>query len=190
MAEELSLSDLKVGTTIGIKGDPWIITAAEFMKKSKTRPVVRTTIRNLRTGQVQEQTFQQGDIIKAAEVEKVKAQYLFRNQSAATFMQADTFEQHSIPLTNIEHALPWLREGQEVTLIVHEGNPVSVELPPHIEVKVTSAPPGVRGDSATNVMKEIVIDTGAKIKAPLFIKEGDTILVDTRTGKYVERANK
>lgn len=190
----LTINDLRSGVTVIEDGDPWVVLSTDFMKKAQRRPVLRTKLRNLRTGQVKDRTFKQGDSIPEADVEKRKAQFLYKGTAAgggeaATFMDQETYEQHTLSAAAVgEAASSFLREGMEVLLLTFDGVPVAVQLPMKVERKVVSAPPGVRGDSASNITKEVVIEGGLKVKAPLFVKEGDVIVVDTRTGDYVSKA--
>lgn len=184
----LAMNDLRVGVTITEAGDPWVVLETDFMKKAQRRPVMRTKIRNLRTGAVKEQTFKQGDSIPEAEVTKAKAQFLYGGGDQYTFMDQGTYEQYTVAKSVVSGAAAFLREGLEVDLLIFEGSPVAVQLPIKLTMKVVSAPPGVRGDSASNISKEVVVEGDMKIKAPLFVKEGDAIVVDTRTGEYVGKA--
>lgn len=211
----LTMNDLRVGVTITEAGDPWVVLETDFMKKAQRRPVMRTKIRNLRTGAVKEHTFKQGDSIPEAEVTKAKAQFLYRSGGPSTlrgaqghpesdrgatssgsshgddqytFMDTGTYEQYTVANSVVGGAAAFLREGLTVDLLIFEGSPVAVQLPIKLTMKVVSAPPGVRGDSASNISKEVVVEGDMKIKAPLFVKEGDSIVVDTRTGEYVGKA--
>ncbi len=184
----LTINDLRAGVTITEAGDPWVVLETDFMKKAQRRPVMRTKIRNLRTGAVRERTFKQGDSIPEAEVAKVKAQFLYRAGEDFTFMDQSTYEQYTVGASAVGEAAPFLREGAEAELMTYEGSPVAVQLPIKMKLKVVSAPPGVRGDSATNITKEVEVEGGIKVKAPLFVKEGDVIVVDTRTKEYASKA--
>lgn len=181
----LSMNDLRTGITLLEAGDPWVVLATDFMRKAQRRPVMRTKIRNLRTGQVKERTFKQGDSIAEADVAKVKAQFLYQRDGQFTFMDASTYEQYSVSKDAVGSAAAFLCEGVLVDLLTFQGSPVAVQLPSKLNLSVIAAPPGVRGDSASNITKEVTLEGGTKIKAPLFVKEGDTITVDTRTGEYV-----
>jgi len=184
----LTINDLRVGVTIAEAGDPWVILETDFMKKAQRRPVMRTKIRNLRTGRVKDRTFKQGDSIPEAEVGKGKAQFLYTADRQYTFMDQGTYEQYALSGDAIGSAAQFLREGMVVDLLTFEGLPVAVQLPIKIPMKVISAPPGVRGDSVSNLQKEITVEGGMKLKAPLFVKEGDTVVIDTRSGEYVSKA--
>lgn len=184
----LTMNDLRTGVTILEAGDPWVILETDFMKKAQRRPVMRTKMRNLRTGQVKDHTFKQGDSIPEAEVTKAKARFLFSGGDRFTFMDEGTYEQYSLPAEAVGSAAPFLHEGTTVDLLTFEGTPVALQLPIKMRLNVVSAPPGIRGDSASNIMKEVTLEGGIKVKAPLFIKEGDAVLVDTRTKEYVGKA--
>ena len=184
----LAMNDLRQGVTILDGGDPWVVLETDFMKKAQRRPVMRTKIRNLRSGQVKERTFKQGDNIPEADVGKVKARFLYAADRNYTFMDDMTYEQYTLSGDVLGTSVAFLREGSVVDLLTFEGNPVIAQLPIKVEAKVISAPPGVRGDSATNIMKEVTVEGNVKVKAPLFVKEGDMIIVDTRTGEYVSKA--
>lgn len=185
----LTINGLRVGVTITEAGDPWVVLETDFMKKAQRRPVMRTKIRNLRTGAVKERTFKQGDSIPEADVAKVKAQFLYRAGEAFTFMDQSTYEQFTLSAETVGAQASLLREGTPVDLLTFEGAAVAVQLPIKMTVKVTSAPPGVRGDSASNISKEVTVEGGMRVKVPLFVKEGDSIVVDTRTGEYVGKAD-
>lgn len=183
----LTMNELRQGATITENGDPWIILESDFMKKAQRRPVMRTKMRNLRTGQVVSKTFKQGDSAEEADIAKTKAQYLYMTGNEYAFMNQENYEQYSLSKEQLGDAMRFLQEGMELEILLFESNPVSVKLPIKVEMKVVQAAPGIRGDSASNIMKEVVVEGGAKMQAPLFIKEGDVIRVDTRTGEYVER---
>lgn len=184
----LTMNDLRQGATLVEGGDPWIVVESDFMKKAQRRPVMRTKLRNLRTGQVVHKTYKQGDSIPEADVTKSKAQLLYKGADGYAFMDQSSYEQYTISAEQIGDGAKYLRDGMEVELVSFEGAPVSVQLPIKVEVKVTEAAPGIRGDSASNIMKEATAEGGIRIQVPLFIKEGDTVRIDTRTGEYVERA--
>ncbi|PIT98497.1 MAG: elongation factor P [Candidatus Andersenbacteria bacterium CG10_big_fil_rev_8_21_14_0_10_54_11] len=184
----LGMTDIKKGKVIVLDGEPFAVTSAEFLRKQKRRPVVRSVLRHLVTGQTREHTFMQSDKVAEADVESVPFQFLFREGEQFTFMNQTTFEQVELSAATVGEAALYLLEGQEAQLVLFDGKPVAVELPIKIERKVVMAPPGVRGDTSSNVMKEVEIEGGAMVKAPLFIKKGDTIVIDTRTGAYAARA--
>lgn len=181
------MNDMRPGITFTDNGDPWIILEADFMKKAQRRPVMRTKARNLRTSQVVNKTYKQGDSIEEADIARTKAQVLYVTGKEFSFMNQETYEQYTLTADQIGDVAKFLHEGMEVEVMIFEGSPVSVKLPIKIEVKIIEAAPGLRGDSASNIMKEAIIEGGVKIQVPLFIKEGDVVRLDTRNGEYVER---
>lgn len=171
-----------------LEGEPYVVVSAEFLRKQQRRPVVRSVLRNIRTGQTKEHSFQQSDKVPEADIERKPFQFLYTNENSWSFMDQETYEQIELSKDAVGDAAQFLLEGQEATLVLFERNPVGVELPIKIDRKVIEAAPGVRGNTSTNVMKEVVVEGNVRVKAPLFIKEGDSIRIDTRTGEYVERA--
>ncbi|MFH1427373.1 MAG: elongation factor P, partial [Patescibacteria group bacterium] len=157
-------------------------------KTGRGGAVLKTKLKNLINGNILEKTFQGNDKAVEAETETKKVNYLYKDENEAYFMDNETYDQFSLNLDQIGERQKFLKDGTEVNLLYFSGNPVALELPVKIELKVISAPPGVKGNSAGNVTKQIELETGAKINAPLFINEGDVIRVNTDTGEYVERA--
>lgn len=182
------MNDVRKGVAIVLEGEPYLTMSAEFLRKQQRRPVVRATLKHLGTGRVKEHTFMQSDKIMEANIERKPNQFLYADGNKYTFMDQGTYEQAELGQEVVGEMTRFLLEGQEATLLLFDGAPVAVELPIKIDRKVITAPPGVKGDTSTNVMKEIEVEGGVKVKAPLFIKEGDTIRIDTRSGQYLERA--
>jgi elongation factor P len=176
------------GKIIVLDGEPYVIVSADFLRKQQRRPVINTILKHLKTGQTKEHTFQQSDRADEADIERAPHQFLYMEGAKYVFMNTQTYEQIEIPAAIIGDIARFLLEGEEVQVVLFEGNPVSVDMPIKIDRKVIDAPPGVRGDTSSNVTKEIIIEGGVRMRAPLFIKEGDSIRVDTRTGEYLERA--
>ena len=185
----LTINDLRQGVTVIEGSDPWVVVEADFMKKAQRRPVMRTKLRNLRTGQVIHRTYKQGDSIPEADVTKAKAQFLYATGDHYTFMDHTTYEQYTLSRDQVGAGAQFLREGGDVELVTFAGAPVAVQLPIKVELKVLQAAPGIRGDSASNIMKDATLEGGIRIQVPLFIREGDVVRVDTRTGEYAERAS-
>jgi elongation factor P len=140
------------------------------------------------SGNVMEQTFQGNDKAEEADVENKGANYLYKDETFAYFMDNADFEQFSLPLDQLGEQDKFLKEDTLVDVLYFQNQPMSIKLPIKMTFKVTSAPPGVRGNSAGNVMKTIELETGATLQAPMFINEGDTIRINTESGEYVERA--
>jgi len=184
----LSMNDIKKGKVIEFEQEPYVVVSSEFMRKQKARPVMRTVIKNLKTGQTKEHTWQQSDKVAEANVQSKDFQFLYQSGDKFSFMNQETFDQIELDVDVIGDNAKYLLEGQIVSVMLFENEPVSIELPIKVERKVIEAPPGVKGDTTTNVMKDVVIEGGTKMKAPLFVKEGESIVIDTRSGEYVEKA--
>ncbi len=160
------------------------------MNPGKGSAFVRTRLKNIRTGKVIENTFKAGEEIDIVDVEKKKMQYLFADATTATFMDTQTYDQVAVPLELIGEMKPFLKEGLDAMIVLFENNPVNLELPKKVTYKVVSSAEAVRGDtSGGRVTKEIELETGLKIQAPIFIKLGENVVVSTETGEYVERAS-
>ena len=184
----LGISDIKKGKTVVLDAQPFLVMSADFMRKQKGRPVVRSVLKNVKTGQSKEHTFMQSDKVEEADIEREKYQFLYEQNDDWIFMNPVSYEQIILDEEEVGAATKFLLEGQDVELMMFDGQAITVDLPIKIDRKVIVAPPGIKGDTSTNVMKEVEIEGRAKVKAPLFIKEGDVITIDTRTGEYVEKA--
>lgn len=183
----LSFNEIRKGSIIVLDGEPYVVASAEFLRKQQRRPVMRTILKSLKSDAVKEHSFQQSDRVAEADIERSDCQFLYRGGTSFTFMNQTTYEQFDIDADIVGDAATFLIEGQVVEVMLFEGEPVSIALPIKIERKVIEAPPGVRGDTSGSAMKDVVIEGDTKVKAPLFVNEGDIIRIDTRTGDYVER---
>ncbi|MFH1233745.1 MAG: elongation factor P [Patescibacteria group bacterium] len=184
----LSLKEIKIGKLIKINDEPFVVIKAEHHKMGRGGAVLKTKLKNLINHNVIEKTFQGNDKADEAITETKKANYLYKTDTEVCFMNNETYEQFSLPIEQIGEILKFLKEGTDVDILYFQNNPVAVNLPIKIELKVISAPPGVKGNSAGNVTKVIELETGAQINAPMFINEGDIVKINTDTGEYVERA--
>jgi len=184
----ISPNDLKNGMTIMWRGHIHQIVEFQHVKPGKGHAFVRTRLKNLKTGQVIDNIFKAKENVEQAIVERHIVQYLYRDTNNLVFMDTSTYEQMEVPISQTEHLLPYLKENEEVTAVMHEGKVIDITLPFTVELKVVSAPPGVKGDTATGGTKPVEVETGTTIQAPLFINEGDVIKVDTRSGEYLTRA--
>jgi elongation factor P len=182
-------SDFRNGMKLEIDGDPWVMTYFQHVKPGKGGAFVRTKLRNLRTGKNVDRTFRAGERVVEADVEDRKMQYLYAEADAIVCMDTTTFEQLHIPLEQVGSAKSYLQENAEVSVILYKGQPISIEIPSFVVAKVVQTDPGLKGDTASGATKPAKIETGATVLVPLFIKEGEMIRVDTRTGAYVERAS-
>lgn len=185
----LSMKEIKLGKVIKWNDEPFVIIKTEHSKKARAGAVLRVKMKNLLSGSVIEETFQGSDKAEEADLERGKrAQYLYKDENSAYFMDQESFEQFGLPIDQVEHQLNFLSEGENVLYMSFEGKPVSLDLPPKVDLRITEAPEGVKGDSAQGrVMKTATVESGYEVQVPLFIKEGDLIKINTETGEYVER---
>jgi elongation factor P len=181
-------ADIRNGLCIEFNNDLYSIVEFQHVKPGKGAAFVRTKLKNLKTGKVIPNTFNAGVKINIARVERRPYQYLYKDDMGYNFMHVETFEQYPIP-EDIISAPDLLKEGQEVEIVFHADTetPLTCDLPPFVELEVTYAEPGVKGDTATNTLKPATMETGAVINVPLFIEPGEKIKVDTRTKTYSER---
>ena len=184
----ISSSDFRTGLTLEIDNGVWQIVDFQHVKPGKGAAFVRTKIKNVQTGAVVERTFNPNEKLPAAHVETRAMQYLYEADGMYTFMDNETYEQIEIPAGNLEWEMNFLKESDEVEVTSYEGEVLGVSLPINVPFKVIETEPAVRGDTATGATKNAVIETGYQIKVPLFISEGEVIIVNTVDGKYQGRA--
>ena len=183
-----STNEFKTGLKILIDGDPYSIVENEMVKPGKGQAFNRVKIRNLRNGRVVEKTWKSGDTVEAADVVDADMTYLYSDGDFWTFMTPDTFEQYTAGKAAMGDAAQWLKEGATCIITLWNGNPLTVTPPAHVELKIVGTDPGVRGDTVTGGQKPAKLETGATVRVPLFISDGETIRVDTRKGEYISRA--
>ena len=183
-----TLNDIKKGININYNGEPYVVIDANFVRMQARQPVMQTKLKSLVSGKVLEITFKPGDKVEYADLQRGQANYMYKDETSAFFMNNDTYEQFDIPLDQLGNKINYLKEGTDCDVLYFENKPVNIDIPIKIKLKVTQAPPGVKGDSSSNVTKQITLETGAVINAPLFIKQGDEIIVNTESEEYVERA--
>lgn len=182
------MNEIKVGKVIEINNEPYIVIKTDHHKMGRGGAVLKTKLKNLISANVLEKTFQGNDKAEEANIERKKANYMYKDENEAHFMDNTDFEQFSLPLDQIGDKQKFLKEDTDVDVLYFSNKPVSIDLPIKMKLLVTSAPPGVKGNSAGNVNKQIELETGTTINAPMFINEGDVIIVNTDTEEYVERA--
>ncbi|MFN3780886.1 MAG: elongation factor P [Candidatus Kapaibacteriota bacterium] len=180
-------SDLRPGAVINFNGELHIVLESEHRTPGNLRAFYQVKMRNMKTGRLSEYRFRSGESIEFVHVERKDFQYLYRDGNNFFFMDTETFEQIPLDMELVGKAVDYLTENMEVQLAFVDGQPIGVELPPHVNLRVVQTEPGVRGDTATNVLKPAVLESGVTIQVPIFINEGDLVRVDTRTGEYVER---
>lgn len=183
----VSTNEFRAGLKILLDGDPYAIVENEFVKPGKGQAFNRVRVRNLKTGRTVEKTFKSGDTAEVADVVDRNMQYLYSDGELWHFMEPDTFEQIPAGEAAVTDAKQWLREQDVCTVTLWNGVPLSIEPPNFVELKIIETDPGVRGDTATGGMKPARLETGAVVKVPLFINEGEVIKVDTRSSAYVSR---
>lgn len=183
----INANDLRRGVMIKVDDELFIVLSFQHVKPGKGGAFVKTKLRNIKKNIIIEKTFRAGEKVEDIFIEKRKMQYLYNDGDNSIFMDIDNYEQESISDQFIEDELKFLKEGQEVDVTFYEGEIISVELPTFVELKVTHTEPGLKGDTATTTFKPATIETGTIIQVPLFINEGDTLKIDTRTGEYIER---
>jgi elongation factor P len=181
-------NEFKSGLKVLLDGDPCAIVENEFVKPGKGQAFSRVKIRNLRTGRVIERTFKSGDTIEAADVVDVDMQYLYADGDFWHFMQPESFEQYTASKAAVGDAAQWLKDGITCIVTLWNGQPLTVTPPPHVELKIIETDPGMRGDTVTGGTKIAKLETGAVVKVPLFLNEGEVIRVDTRSAAYIARA--
>lgn len=185
----LNFNEIKTGKVIKVNAEPYIIIKTDHHKMGRGGAVLKIKCRNLINGNVLERTYQGSEKAEEAETETKKANFMYKDKDEAYFMDNESYEQFNLPVEEIGEASLFLKDGTDVDVLYFESKPVSISLPIKMDFKVISAPPGVKGNSAGNVNKQVELETGAKINVPMFINEGDVIRINTETGEYVERAN-
>jgi len=184
---QYSTGDLKPGFKIEVDGEPYNVVSNEFVKPGKGQPFNRVKVRNLKTTRVIEKTFKSGDKVDVADIEENKMRMLYKESDGVVFMDDKTFDQITIPLALIGDNEQWLMEEILYDIMFYKGEPIDLQPPTFMEMKITETAPGVRGDTSGRALKSAVTETGGKIQVPLFIEEGQKIKIDTRTGEYVSR---
>ena len=184
----VSTNEFKTGLTVTIDNDPWQVVEFQHVKPGKGAAFVRAKMRNLSTGAVVERTFNAGERLPKANIERRIMQYLYESDGSFVFMDNDTYEQTELSKEQIGNGINFLKENMDVKVISYQNRILGVELPNTVELVVVKTEPGIRGDTATGGSKPATMDTGYVVKVPLFINEGDHLLIDTRSGDYIQRA--
>jgi len=183
-----STNEFKSGIKILIDGEPYAIVENEMVKPGKGQAFNRVKVRNLKNGKVTERTWKSGDSVDAADVVDMDMQFLYQEGGFWTFMVTDTFEQYMAGKAAMGDAAQWLKDGVECIVTLWNGEPLAVTPPAHVELKIVETDPGARGDTVTGGQKPAKLESGATVRVPLFLNEGEIIRVDTRSGEYISRA--
>jgi elongation factor P len=184
----IDVNELRKGVTFELDGRLFKVLDYSHNKPGRGNATIRTKVRDLRSGNVLDKTFQSGSQVQDIRLDHHQAQYLYSDGNLFHFMDSENYEQTAISAAVVGENSSYLKEGQEVKLTFHESEPIDVDLPASVDLKVVEAELGVKGDTATGATKSVTTETGLKVSVPLFVETGDTIRVDTRSGEYLTRA--
>ncbi|MBV1932644.1 MAG: elongation factor P [Porticoccaceae bacterium] len=183
-----STNEFRSGLKVMLDGDPCTILENEFVKPGKGQAFNRVRMRNLKTGRVWERTFKSGESLEGADVMDTNMQYLYNDGDYWHFMEPETFEQHHADKATVGDTALWLREQDDCVVTLYNGAPLAVAAANHVDLEITETDPGLKGDTAQGGTKPATLSTGAVVKVPLFLNQGEIVRVDTRTGEYLSRA--
>lgn len=183
----INVNDFKTGVTISYEGNLYQVLEFQHVKPGKGAAIVKAKLRNLRTGSIAEYTFNSGIKVPTAHVEKQKMQFLYATGDTYSFMNMETYEQVELNKSQIANEAKYLKEGLEVLIFFYESEMLGIELPEKIDFKIIQTEPAIKGNTATNATKDAIVETGMLVKVPLFIEQGEEIIVSTKDGKYVSR---
>lgn len=184
----INVNDLKPGVTFKLDGNIYVVLEAQHSKQGRGQANVKAKAKDLRTGSTTIKSFTGGDKVEKAMIDKVSMDYLYNAGDFVVLMDQETFEQIEIPVLNLQWELNFLKEGMKVVVRKYETEVLDIELPANVALVVTESPDAVKGNTAQAAQKKVTLETGFVVETPLFIKEGENILVSTETGKYVGRA--
>jgi elongation factor P len=191
MGGQASTSEIRGGFKVEVEGQPYNVVSNEFVKPGKGQSFNRIKLKHLLTGRVIERTFKSGDKLDLADIAEIKMRMLYKEANGVVFMDEKSYEQITIPNQNIGDTEQWLMEDLLYDILIYKGEPVTVQPPTFMQMKITETDPGDRGNTASGrVLKPAVVESGAKIQVPIFVEQGELIEVDTRDGSYVSRVKK
>jgi len=182
-----STADIRNGLIINLNGELLKVIEFQHVKMARGGARIRTKFKNIRTGQVVDNTFRSGEKIDVVRLEAIEMQYLYHDGNNYIFMNTETYDQ--VPLSDdiFKEASRFIKENEIIKVLFHGKEAVDIEIPPHVNLVITDTEPGMKGDTVTGATKTAVLETGLSIQVPLFLNEGDKVRIDTRTGAYVER---
>ena len=183
----VTAGDFKNGITLEMDNAIWQVIEFQHVKPGKGAAFVRTKLKNIVSGGVVEKSFRPTEKFTLAHIERKEYQYLYADGDLYNFMDTETYDQIALSADNVGDSLKFVKENEMVKLCSHNGNVSAIEPPINVELEVTETEPGVKGDTATGATKPAIVETGAKILVPLFVNQGDTVKIDTRTGEYLSR---
>ncbi|GAC43047.1 elongation factor P [Paenibacillus popilliae] len=184
----ISVNDFKTGLTVEVDGDIFTVLEFQHVKPGKGAAFVRSKLRNLRNGNTVEKTFRAGETLAKAQIDNREVQYLYNSGDEYTFMDNESYDQFNLTKDQLEWELNFLKDNMVVHIVSYQGEIIGINLPNSVELKVVETEPGVKGNTATGATKNANLETGLNVQVPLFINEGDVLLIDTREGKYISRA--
>lgn len=182
-------SEFRKGLKVQIDGDPYLMVEMNFVKPGKGNALYKCKLRNLLRNTILDRTYKGGDTLESADVNEVQAQYLYRQGDTFVFMNNETFDQYELSAEQVDDNWKYLKEGMVCSMVLYNGNPITMAPPNHVELTVEYCEPGAKGDTATNVTKVAKMETGAEFTVPAFINIGNVLKIDTRNGSYVERVS-
>jgi elongation factor P len=186
----VSTTEFRNGLKIEIDGEPYVIVEFQHVKPGKGGAFVRTKFKSLKSGNVTDKTFRAGEKVDVPDLEEKTMQYLYGADKDRVFMDTTSYEQVSLNEKQLGDSTNYLKENMEIKVLYHKGMPINIEVPMFVELVIARTDPGVRGDTASGGSKPATLETGAVVKVPLYMNEGDSIKVDTRTGTFIERVKK
>ncbi len=188
-SDMISVNDFKTGTTIEYEDNIWQVIEFQHVKPGKGAAFVRSKLRNLRNGNIQEKTFRAGEKVKRAHIDRNKMQYLYASGDTHAFMDMNSYEQIELDASQIEDELQYIKENMSVDIAMFDGEVLGLDLPKNVELEVTETEPGLKGDTVSGGTKSATLETGLVVQVPLFINQGDILVISTEDGKYVSRKN-
>ncbi len=183
----VSTTEFRNGLKIELDGDPYIIVDFQHVKPGKGGAFVRTKMKSLKSGNVIDRTFRAGEKVDTPELEEKKMQYLYAADKDRVFMDTTSYEQIQLHESQLGDSISYLKENMEIKVLYYKGQPINIDIPMFVELAIAQTEPGVRGDTASGGSKPATLETGAVIKVPFYLNEGDVVKVDTRTGTFIER---
>lgn len=183
----ISTNDFRPGVVVELDGDLYAVVQSQHVKRGRGSAYVRAKVRNLKTGAITERTFNAGERVPLAYLDRKPMQYLYSQDGLYVVMDQGTYEQLSLPEELLGDAVSYLRDNTDVVVVFYDGRPIALELPNAVELEVVETAPGVRGDTAAGSSKPAKVQTGVTVQVPFFVAVGDRIRIDTRTGEYLER---
>ena len=183
----ITVGDLRTGNKVELDGEPYIVVDAQHVKPGKGGAFCRTKMKSLKSGSILERTFRVGEKLDEPNLEEKEVQYLYSAEGQYYFMEINTFEQLFLREDQLGESKNYLKENMVLNILYFNENPIGIDLPLSVELTIAKTDPGIRGDTATGGSKPAVLETGAVVKVPLYLNEGDIVKVDTRTGEFIER---